>query len=344
MSSERFKISEDGTIEVQSFKLPISAALSPQTRAVMAMMIGRAASVDIPTPSKFAAEIDYKNAVDAFRKNLDEGTIKPWVEGLAQQFPARIEAHTLGGVRVEEVLPTEQADPERVLINLHGGAFCSGAIYVGRLESIPMAHLGKFRVISVDYRQGYEHKYPAATEDVVSVYHELLKTYAPSKIGIYGGSAGGMLTAQVTAWLIEHGLPLPGAIGIFGAGAGGEGDGDYFSAIGSGHAPTGHPLGRFTEAEIGYFSTTRPDDYVANPNLAPLAFRAKFPPTLIITATRAFDLSPALATHRALSQAGVDASLHVFDGLGHCFYYNAAAPEGADAYDVMIRFFRKHLR
>ena len=55
------------------------------------------------------------------------------------------------------------------------------------------------------------------------------------------------------------------------------------------------------------------------------------------------DMSPAIATHRALVQAGVDASLHVFDGLGHCFYYDAIAPEGADAYQIMVRFFRKHL-
>lgn len=343
MSVERYHVSEDGVIDVGAFKLPMSAALSPQTKAMMAMMIGRAAP-DIPISANFASEAEYKTAVDAFRKNLDEGVIKPWVEGLAQQFSARIESRTIGGVRVEEFLPAGPADPERILINLHGGAFCSGAIYIGRLESIPMAHLGKFRVISVDYRQGYEHKYPAATEDVVAVYDELIKTYSPGKIGIYGGSAGGVLTGQVAAWLIEHDLPRPGAIGIFGAGASGEGDGDYFSAIGSGHAPEGRPMGRMTEADIGYFSTARRDDHVTNPNLAPLEFRAKFPPTLIVTGTRAFDLSPALATHRALSQAGVEASLHVFDGLGHCFYYNAATPEGADAYETMICFFRKYLR
>ena len=84
-------------------------------------------------------------------------------------------------------------------------------------------------------------------------------------------------------------------------------------------------------------------DGAANPNLAPLEFRAKFPPTRIIAGTRAFDLSPALATHPALGQAGSEASLHVFDGLRHCFYYNAATPEGADAYDTIARFFRKHL-
>ncbi|HKT73940.1 MAG TPA: hypothetical protein VJQ47_13695 [Steroidobacteraceae bacterium] len=64
---------------------------------------------------------------------------------------------------------------------------------------------------------------------------------------------------------------------------------------------------------------------------------------MLVTGTRAFDLSPAIGTHRALSQAGVDASLHVFDGLGHCFYYFAGTPESDDACDTMIRFFRKHL-
>ena len=46
-----------------------------------------------------------------------------------------------------------------------------------------MANLGKFRVVSVDYRQGYEHKFPAASEDVCAVYEELLKTFAPTQIG-----------------------------------------------------------------------------------------------------------------------------------------------------------------
>ena len=76
---------------------------------------------------------------------------------------------------------------------------------------------------------------------------------------------------------------------------------------------------------------------------APIEFRAKFPPTLLITGTRAFDMSPAIATHRALVQADVDASLHVFDGLAHCFYYEATSPEGADANQTIVRFFKRHL-
>jgi acetyl esterase/lipase len=206
-----------------------------------------------------------------------------------------------------------------------------------------MANLGKFRVVSVNYRQGYEHKFPAASEDVAAVYAALLKSYAPGRIGIYGGSAGGVLTAQATAWILEHGLPAPGAIGIFGAGTGGHGDSDYFAAVGVGQSPPQRILESLTSGSVGYFSRASDDDHLVNPIVAPEAFRAKFPPTLLVTGTRAFDMSPAIATHRALVQAGVDAQLHVFDGVGHCFYYDAAAPEGADAYRTIIRFFRKHL-
>jgi len=207
-----------------------------------------------------------------------------------------------------------------------------------------MANLSKIRVVSVDYRQGYEHKFPAASEDICAVYKELLKSFAPTQIGIYGGSAGGVLTAQGTAWILKQGLPAPGAIGIFGAGTGGQGDAAYFGAIGVGQRPPVPLLDNLAGASVGYFSNASDADPLVNPCIAPVSFRAQFPPTLLITATRAFDMSPAIATHRALVQAGVDASLHVFDGLGHCFYYDATAPEGADAYQTIIRFFRKHLR
>ena len=43
----------------------------------------------------------------------------------------------------------------------------------------------------------------------------LLKTYKPHSIGIFGTSAGAILTAEVTSKLKQLGLPLPAAIGIF---------------------------------------------------------------------------------------------------------------------------------
>jgi epsilon-lactone hydrolase len=337
------EVQEDGTVRVPQFDLPLSAALSSEAKALLSMALRKALPITIPSAADFNTESEFKPVVDAFRKSLDEGLARPQSERLLARFPVQVASGRLGGVPVETFTPLEGVDNERVLINLHGGAFYSGAVYVARMESVPVAHMGRFRVISVDYRQGYEHKFPAASEDVAAVYAELLKEYSPGQIGIFGGSAGGILTAQATAWILDKGLPRPGAIGIFGAGTGGSGDSVYFSAIGTGRRPPEHAMTSLWSAKVGYFANIRPDDYLVNPNIAPEEFRAKFPPTLIITGTRAFDLSPALATHRALVRANVDASLHVFDGLGHCFYYDASTPESVDAYNTIIRFFRMRL-
>jgi epsilon-lactone hydrolase len=70
---------------------------------------------------------------------------------------------------------------------------------------------------------------------------------------------------------------------------------------------------------------------------------AKFPPTLLITATRDFAMSGALNTDVLLTKAGVDSELHVWDGLFHGFFYNADVPESKEAFNIMISFFDRHL-
>ena len=342
-TNDELKVDADGTVHVPAHRLPLSAALSDRSRASMAAALNRTPRMTIPRAEDFTTEADFKATVDGFRSNIDQVFARTMSDRLLDAFPVEITQKQIGGVAVEEFTPSGTLDGERVLINLHGGAFYSGATYIGRIESIPLSNLGACRVVSVNYRQGYEHKFPAASEDVCAVYEALLKSFAATQIGIYGGSAGGALTAQATAWILQRGLPAPGAIGIFGAGTGGAGDSAYFGAIGTGQRPPQSLLGRLAAASVGYFSNASDSDPLVNPCVAPIAFRAKFPPALLITATRAFDMSPAIAMHRALVQAGVDASLHVFDGLGHCFYYDATAPEGADAYQTIVRFFRKHL-
>jgi monoterpene epsilon-lactone hydrolase len=342
------KVDADGTIHVPAFKLPLSPCLSQEARRAQIAGLVRS-TLALPTFEGVASQTEFVTLVDRFREDLDTKFLEPFSQALLSTFPVDISSATIGGVAVEQFAPEAAIDESRVLINLHGGAFFSGAIHGGRVESIPVAHLGKIKVVSVNYRQGYEHRYPAATEDVANVYNELLKTYPPGNIGIYGGSAGGRLTAQSIAWMIDKGLPAPGAAGVFGSGGGGAGDSEYFGKIGIAEAPPPEfPPAEILPAqlrsrEFGYFAGIPVDDALATPVNAPLSLLEKFPPTLIITGTRAFDLTPAILFHRALTRAQVDASLHVFEGFGHCFYYNAWLPESRDAYQTIIRFFGKHL-
>jgi hypothetical protein len=68
------------------------------------------------------------------------------------------------------------------------------AASIGFLESTSVAALGRIEVITLDYRQS-EAKFPAC-EEVAAVYRELLKNDRARDIGIFGCSAGGLLSAQ----------------------------------------------------------------------------------------------------------------------------------------------------
>ena len=81
---------------------------------------------------------------------------------------------------------------------------------IGDRNRFPIANLTQTKVVAVLYSLAPEHPFPTAVNEVVAVYKELLKTYKPQNIGIYGTSAGAILTAEVAARLRQLGLPLPG--------------------------------------------------------------------------------------------------------------------------------------
>jgi len=326
---------EDGTVHAPAFDLPPSALSSPEAQAAQKMR----AHMPSGAPSS-------GGDITAVRAGLEK-MLAPQVAGMQQQYPVDIVEQTIAGVPTRVVTPKgKPVDPKRVLINLHGGGFsmCAGACAL--LESVPIAALGGYKVITVNYRQGPEARHPAALEDVEKVYRELLKTYSAKHIGLYGCSAGGALTGQAAAWMPLHQLPQFGAIGIFGAGAVrfGGGDSAYVAGYIDGSFPPPDPTGkRGEDMSRGYFAGADMQDAVLSPASHPDVI-AKFPPTLVITGTRAMDMSPAIYTNSQLLNAGVRSTLIVGEGMGHCFIYQSQLPEARNAYGVIVRFFQENLR
>ena len=254
--------------------------------------------------------------------------------------PNQLVEDTITGVPVRIVTPggLPEANRDKVLLNLHGGGFNSDS--GSYTESIPIASYSKIKVVAVLYRLAPEHPFPAAVDDSVAVYKELLKTYKPEHIVIYGTSAGAILTAEVAAKLKRLGLPLPAALGIF------SGMGDF--------ARTGDSIalfalrglsGHLDPPEAGahdpyYVANTDPKDPVLSPIYSDLH---GLPPTLFVTSTRDLLLSGTVNLHRAYLNAGVDARLVVFDALPHGFWYDPLLPEALEANHMMADFFVKQL-
>lgn len=332
------RIDDDGTVHMPTIAVPVSSFLSPEGKAYLADHLK--ASQD-PVRKKPVPE-----------QGDMPGFLMPYLARMKEVYAVQREITSIAGVPAYVYTPQGGAaagNEDKVLINLHGGGFAVCFPGCAEMESIPVASVGGYKVVSLDYRQGSQHRFPAASEDVAAVYRDLLKTYRPENIGIYGCSAGGLLTAMSLAWFQTHDLPRPGAAGVFCAGLSVRdvvdgGDGNY-TAYPLGEARLAAPVpapDKLKFPENHYLSDVDPDDPLVSPR-ASMDVLSKFPPTLFITGTRGMEVSSAAHGHAQLTKAGVEADLHIWDGMFHGFFYNPDVPESREAYDVMVKFFRKHL-
>ncbi len=317
-------IDENGTAHVTRV-VPVPDTVSPEAQKFLARRI--------PDTDPHQSLAERRTHTDTWQKGAGEAARKV--------FPVQsIDQQTIAGVPVRVITPL--AIPEdkrdRVLLNVHGGGFNSDS---GSLtETIPIANLTKTKTIAILYRLAPEHPFPAAIDDTVAVYREMLKTYKPEKIALYGTSAGAILTGEVAVKLKQLGLPLPGALGIF------SGFGD-FSRLGDSRAIyslqgfSGYlaPPSKATP-DRSYITNTDPKDPVLSPVFADLK---GMPPTLFITSTRDALLSGTTILQRAFLRAGVEAQLVVFEALPHAFWNDVNLPESRETDEIIAGFFDKHL-
>lgn len=253
-----------------------------------------------------------------------------------KHFPVNVEERIVAGVRTDIITPLDmpEANRGRVFINLHGGGFItdSGSL----IEGIPIANLTKTKVVSVYYRLAPENPFPAAVDDVVAVYKELLKEYKPQSIGLFGTSAGGILTAEVAVRLKQLGEPLPGALGLFSILADFSRPSDSQNLFTLDGLPGGlSPQYPGENHDAPYIGKTDPKNPVLSPIFADLH---GMPPTLLVTSTRDMLLSNTALFHLALLRAGNNTRLLVYEALPHAFWYHFHLPETQDALEQMAKF------
>jgi monoterpene epsilon-lactone hydrolase len=309
----------DGTTHLTRV-VPTPATISPEAQKWLQSL----ADQKVGPPESLA---ERRTHTDAWRK-MDSVEARKF-------YPVNVEETTTAGVRTDIITPLGGGSNTRVLINLHGGGFNSDSGSL--IEGIPISSLAKIKVVSVYYRLAPENPFPAAVDDVVAVYKELLKTYHASNIGIFGTSAGAILTCEVAVKLKQLGLPLPAALGVFSGLADFSRPGDARQLF----TLNGFP-GRMEPVDPNHL----PDDqYVGktdrkDPVLSPIfADLHGMPPTLLVTSTRDLLLSDTALLHLAMLRAGDDARLVVFEALPHAFWYHFQLPETKEALELMAKFF-----
>lgn len=340
------QVDDAGTLHLPNGDdIPYSDLASPEARKNF-IDLARGYGAVLAKPADWKPKRGETEA-QAGRRWYDETLYIPWLAKVRRQFAVDVEPRKIAGVQADVVVPREgvsDGNRNRVLINLHGGGMIVGGRYGGQLESIPVSSIGRIKVITVDYRMAPEHRYPAAEEDVIAVYRELLKTYRPENIGIYGCSAGAWLTGTTVAKLIAAGQPRPGAVGMFGWGPFGRhsvGDSNYIFSGGKPIIPAGEGA-----AQGSYTAGLNMDDGKIYPVEVP-AIQRRFPPSLLMSGTRDMGLSRTVFSHSLLVDRGVDAELHVWEGAPHCSFaqpfVDPAVPESQQAWKVIVKFFDKHL-
>jgi monoterpene epsilon-lactone hydrolase len=256
-----------------------------------------------------------------------------------EHLRSSVQSRSVGGVSTFVVTPEgmdESGDPQPIYLDIHGGSLLMGGGKACEVMARRVAAQVQMQTWSIDYRMPPDHPYPAALDDVLTVYRGLLDVRAPEQIVVGGGSAGGNLAAALMLRARDEGLPLPVALVLLTPEIDLTESGDSF------HTNLGID-NVLTESLADSIALYAGDHDLRHPYLSPLFgdLSSPFPPTLLQAGTRDLFLSNTVRMHRKLRAGGVDAQLHVFEAMPHGGFFGA--PEDDELTEEIRRFLATHV-
>jgi acetyl esterase/lipase len=219
---------------------------------------------------------------------------------------------------------------DATLLYLHGGGY-----RVGSLDSHQsfMAHLAvacETAVNGLAYRLAPEHPYPAALDDAVAAYKEMLEYTAGEKIMIAGDSAGGGLALACMLRMKDEGLAMPGC-----------------AALLSPHTDltcSGASMVEMRDAALEGARLYAGDYPTETVGISPVfGDMAGLPPMLIQAASDEELLDDSTRVAERASEAGVAVDLQLIDDVFHVFQAFTYFPESQDALQKIGEFYNRHI-
>ena len=151
------------------------------------------------------------SGLDAATIDEQRASMAGMASGAAAPDGIRLRSGALGGVRAEWLTPVG-VETDATVLYLHGGGYCIGSLDTHRPLASRIAAATGCTVITLDYRLAPEDPFPAAVDDAVRAYRELLASGTrPPRLAVAGDSAGGGLTVATLLALRAERVPLPAA-------------------------------------------------------------------------------------------------------------------------------------
>ena len=213
----------------------------------------------------------------------------------------------------------------------HGGGHVIGSLDTHDLIARNLCHGAGALVMSVDYRMGPEHRFPAAVEDSFAALEWLHANAAglgadPERLGVHGDSAGGNLAAVMALMARDRGLPPLRLQSLVYPVA------DYTLSAPS-YQTYAEGYGLLTRAAMQWFQRhylRRPEDaedWRASPIRAPDL--AGVAPAIVVTAECDVLHDDGATYAEALRSAGVPVEYREYPGMIHAFFGMVPAVDDA---------------
>lgn len=279
------------------------------------LLYRRAGYAPMSTMEPPAARAQYEEFVDAYLPRPAR--------------PVVTDDFEIGSIPVRRFRAERRSSSPRAIVWFHGGGWVIGGLDGDQLLCQWMAERTRATVISVGYRKGPEHRFPAAHDDAIDAWAGIMDRAEELEVprtrtAVAGSSAGAGLSAHVAISARDRGIQAPAAQLLF-----------YPAAELVDHAPSRQSVaeGYFLDRDlIAWFDSHYLDPpQKSDPRVSLLRTPSlsSLPPAIVVTA--GFDpLRDEGALYAdALREAGVSVHYECAGGLIHGFVETCGASETA---------------
>ena len=228
--------------------------------------------------------------------------------------------------------------PQRTVLYFHGGGYFSCGLDTHRPVVAAISLRAQARVLSVDYRLAPEHPCPAAVEDALAWYRDVLSDTPAAQIVLAGDSAGGGLVVACLQAALQQGLPMPAGAVLFSPWVDLASTGESVQA----QARTDVMFNpeNLVDAAQFYLAGRSATDPVASPLYGDME---GLPALLIFASQSEILLSDATRLHDKAQAAGVTSQLVLQPNMPHVWPIMVMLPEAKASLRQVAAFMRERV-